>query len=85
MHIGKFGFYIIQAFNMITFYFFGRAVESTFGSKRLLVLYLAGIIGGVMLSNLNSNAHHLGASAAINAILTYYICNFPNSKIILKW
>ena len=69
---------------MVTFYFFGRAVESTFGSKRLLTLYMAGILGGVIFSNLSSGNTFLGSSAAVNAILTYYICNFPNGNLYLE-
>jgi membrane associated rhomboid family serine protease len=62
---------------MITFYFFGRAVEQMYGSRRLLTLYAAGILGGVLFSNIASGNTYLGASAAVNCILTYYICNFP--------
>lgn len=68
---------------MITFYYFGQAIEYTFGSKRLLIVFLAGLLGGAFSSNLEHGAHYLGASAAVNAVLTYYICTFPNSNICL--
>jgi len=62
---------------MLTFFFFGRALESTFGSKRLLMVYTAGILGGVLFSNLGNGYNYLGASAALNSIVTYQICHFP--------
>ena len=63
---------------MLTFYFFGRAVEQVFGSKRLLQLYFLGVLGGAIMANWNSGNSYLGASAAVNAILIYHICHFPN-------
>lgn len=77
MHLG---------FNMLTFYFFGRTVEAHFGPKRLLSLYLAGALAGAFMhlySSGNGYKIGLGASAAVNALLTYYICNFPREIIIL--
>ncbi|CAD8213154.1 unnamed protein product [Paramecium octaurelia] len=69
-------------FNMVTFYFFGRTIEAYFGSKRLLAIYLAGaLVGGLMQSR--QAGISLGASAACNALLTYYICNFPREIILL--
>jgi membrane associated rhomboid family serine protease len=41
--------------NMIPLFFFGRAIENIFGSKRLLLLYLGGaIFGGIFQLTLDS-------------------------------
>ena len=70
------------AFNMVSLYFFGRVIEGNFGSKRFLGIYLAGALAGSLLGNRHGLVI-LGASASTNAMLTYFICNFPREIIIL--
>jgi rhomboid protease GluP len=60
MHIG---------FNMYALYIIGSSVESYYGWKRFLALYLLGAFGGVVLSFLLSPAVSIGASGAVFALI----------------
>ena len=80
-----FGF-LHLGFNMVSFYFFGRVVEATFGRLPLLQLYM---LGGTMCSlfSLNqANRHYgdttyMGASGGMASVLTFFILNFPKETI----
>lgn len=67
---------------MVTLFFFGRSIEAYFGPKRLLFSYLLGALFGGGFSayrdtKLPYERYTLGASGAVNAVLTYFIFNFP--------
>ena len=74
-------------FNMVTFYFFGFALESTIGTFRFVLLYGAGLV----LSHACSYFKHkdnqqyatLGASGAISAVLFAYIVYYPDRSLII--
>ena len=72
IHIGI----VHLAFNVYALYAFGRQVESRFGPRRFLALYLVSGLCGSVLSFLGSDALSAGASGAIfglvGATITYY-------------
>ncbi len=73
------------AFNMITLYFFGRAMEPLFVSEIGAVGYLAFYFGAIVFSILptyatnrdNPNYRSLGASGAVSAVLFSFILVNP--------
>ena len=82
------------AFNMITFYFFGRYVEQAFGyyfgtngGFYFLALYLAGIVVSDLPSywknRTNVNFSAIGASGGVSAVLFSTILIDPLMKIYL--
>jgi membrane associated rhomboid family serine protease len=78
-------------FNMITLFFFGRAMEDFFaphfGGFGYYVFYLGGIIVSVLPSALpnrhNPNYATLGASGAVSAVLFAYILLQPLSLLFI--
>lgn len=78
-------------FNMITLFFFGRAVESFFtsyiGMAGFVLFYLGGIVAAILPSWLanrdNPRYRSLGASGAVSAVLFAYIFMAPWSTIFL--
>ena len=74
-------------FNMVTFYFFAFALESTIGTFRFVLLYTLGLL----LSHACSYFKHkdnqqyatLGASGAISAVLFAYIVYYPDHTLII--
>ncbi|QDZ25160.1 rhomboid domain-containing protein [Chloropicon primus] len=84
------------AVNMLGLYFWGRDVGQLLGGKKLLGLYLAGGLAGaaVQLALDYSNQKEyrwgqprerycLGASAAVNSMVTLNILLFPKSTVLL--
>ena len=78
-------------FNMITLFFFGRAMEDFFaphfGGFGYYVFYLGGIVVSVLPSALpnrnNPNYATLGASGAVSAVLFAYILLQPLSLLFI--
>ncbi|MEH6422110.1 rhomboid family intramembrane serine protease [Pseudomonas sp. CGJS7] len=78
-------------FNMITLYFFGRAVENVFGQlvgpAMYLVFYLSAIVVAILPSYLrhrkDSGYVSLGASGAVSAVLFAFVLVDPWSWIIV--
>lgn len=78
-------------FNMITLFFFGRALEGFFarylGSFGLLWFYLGGLLVSILPTYIknrnNANYHSLGASGAVSAVLFAFILLSPWSMIIV--
>lgn len=78
-------------FNMITLYFFGRAMEGFYVSRGGAIGYLIFYVGALVVSSLPSYLQHkndsryrsLGASGAVSAVLFAYILLAPWSKIIV--
>ena len=78
----KYDFLVV---NMVTLLFFGRSIEAYFGPKRLLFSFIIGALMGGGLSaykdtKLPYERYTLGASGAVNSVLTYFICNFPKGR-----
>jgi membrane associated rhomboid family serine protease len=75
------------AFNCITFWSFGFALERVIGSLRFLLLYLAGLIasdfGTYFKHRDDPNYASLGASGAILAVLFASIIYFPTQSMYL--
>lgn len=73
------------AFNMFSFYAFGRYIELITGVGALLAIYFASIVGGNLLS-LFLHRHHYyfayGASGGVCGIIFAYIFLFPGSGIV---
>jgi len=72
VHVGLWHFFI----NMYSLYVLGPAVESFFGSVRMLALYLIAGVGGVGLSMLFSAHASAGASGAIFGLLGAMVAFF---------
>ena len=78
-------------FNMITLFFFGRALEGFFagylGSLGLLWFYLGGLLVSILPTYIknrnNANYYSLGASGAVSAVLFAFILLSPWSMIIV--
>ena len=78
-------------FNMLTLYFFGRAMEGFYASRIGVIGYLIFYVGGLVVSSLPSYLQHkndsryrsLGASGAVSAVLFAFILLSPWSKIIV--
>jgi membrane associated rhomboid family serine protease len=78
-------------FNMLTLFFFGRAMEPLFtavlGAFGFGLFYLGGLIISILPTYLknrrNSNYHSLGASGAVSAVLFAYVLWAPWSKILV--
>ncbi|WP_300618743.1 rhomboid family intramembrane serine protease [Dokdonella sp.] len=79
------------AFNMITLFFFGRAMEGFYVARGGEVGYLVFYVGALVVSSLPSYLQHkndshyrsLGASGAVSAVLFAFILLAPWSKIIV--
>ena len=78
-------------FNMITLFFFGRALEGFFagylGPLGLLWFYLGGLLVSILPTYIknrnNANYYSLGASGAVSAVLFAFILLSPWSMIIV--
>ena len=78
-------------FNMMTLFFFGRAIESFYtaklGTLGFLLFYLGGLVISILPTYLknrkNSNYHSLGASGAVSAVLFAFVLFAPWSRIIV--
>jgi membrane associated rhomboid family serine protease len=74
-------------FNMMTFYFFGFALEGYIGSIPFLVLYMAGLLishaGTYYKQRRNPDYACLGASGAISAVLFAAIVYFPSQSLFI--
>lgn len=71
-------------FNGLGLFFFGRELESTLGSTRLLHLLLASALGGALVW-LGINFHRpgtmIGASGILMGLLAVYACLYPRRPI----
>lgn len=74
-------------FNMMTFYFFGFALERAIGSIAFLILYFAALVishaGTYYKQRNNPQYASLGASGAISAVLFAAILYFPEQSLII--
>ena len=78
-------------FNMLTLFFFGRAIESFYamelGRLGFLLFYIGGLVVSILPTYLknrrNPNYHSLGASGAVSAVLFAYILFAPWNRIIV--
>ncbi|NUQ80032.1 MAG: rhomboid family intramembrane serine protease [Bacteroidetes bacterium] len=74
-------------FNLITFYFFAFALESTVGSGFFLVIYVVSWLVGDALTiwfhHRESGYYSLGASGAISGVLFSFILFYPMEDIYL--
>src|SRR5580692_2535364 len=75
------------AFNLITFYSFGFALERAIGTTRFVALYFCGLlvsgIGTCIKHRDEPNYASLGASGAILAVLFASIVYFPHSRLLI--
>lgn len=77
------------AFNMLALFFLGRDVETAYGRKEFLRIYLAtAIFAAVVWAVTNKmlgtkNACVYGASGAIAGIVVLYALNFPHRTLLL--
>jgi membrane associated rhomboid family serine protease len=78
-------------FNMLTLFFFGRAIESFYamelGRLGFLLFYIGALVVSILPTYLknrrNPNYHSLGASGAVSAVLFAYILFAPWNRIIV--
>lgn len=71
--------------NSLSFYLFARNIEAAYGVATMLTVYLAGIVGGSILSLLihrqDAEYRALGASGGVCGVIFAYIFLLPNSSI----
>jgi membrane associated rhomboid family serine protease len=76
-------------FNMLTLYFFANIVIANFGSLHFLLIYLASLLMGSLLSFFfHQNEYHysaLGASGAVTGILYSAILLYPNMELYIMF
>ncbi|NOX55252.1 MAG: rhomboid family intramembrane serine protease [Planctomycetes bacterium] len=75
-------------FNMLFVWWFGRALETMFGSREFLLFYLtAALIAGLSFVGLQFMVHDLspaiGASGAVMAIVMVYAMYYPRQQILI--
>lgn len=75
--------------NMIGLFFFGRAAESVYGSRKFLWMYLTAILGGgiiwivTAMPAVGRGAAVLGASGGVVAVVILFCLHFPHQKVYL--
>ena len=72
--------------NMITLFFFGRALYQIVGqNKFLLVYFIGGILGNVVfiLFNMSTGSLVIGASGAVYAIAGALVVMMPNMRVMM--
>lgn len=76
--------------NMYFFYGFGKAIETSIGSKKFLTLYLfSGILGSLAHCFVSALILHepeleaLGASGAISGVLVFFALKYPDERVYL--
>jgi membrane associated rhomboid family serine protease len=75
-------------FNMLFLWWFGRTLESMYGSREFLLFYLAGaVLSGAVFVGLGLAMRNLtpaiGASGAVMAVMMLYAMHFPRQQILL--
>jgi membrane associated rhomboid family serine protease len=80
-------------FNMITFWFFGRAIEYRYGQREFLAFYLLAIIAGGLVWLVGTmiidhsftpiSGGMLGASGGVMAVLLLFCLNYPHETILI--
>ncbi len=81
LHVG----WLHLIFNMLSLYFFSGGIEYLLGGVKFLIIYMAGLIGGNLLS-LFIHRHHgdyqaVGASGAVCGVIFASIALFPGFGI----
>ncbi len=76
------------AVNMLFLYWFGRALETMYGSREFLLFYLtAAVLASVAFVGLDlvtgDRIPAIGASGAVMAVVMLYAMHFPHEKILL--
>ncbi|HUG70610.1 MAG TPA: rhomboid family intramembrane serine protease [Pirellulaceae bacterium] len=78
-------------FNMLSLWFLGRTVESVYGSKEILRVYLVTVVLGAVVQAVRQYAmvpeaeweRCLGASGAVVAVVMLFVFNFPKQTLLL--
>jgi membrane associated rhomboid family serine protease len=75
-------------FNMLFVWWFGRTLESMYGSREFLLFYLtAALLSGVAFLGLSLAMNRLnpaiGASGAVMAVVVLYAIHFPRQQILI--
>lgn len=70
---------------MLSLFFFGREIETLYGPRRFLALYLAGaVFAGLVYCALDYGATPIvGASGAVYAVMVAYACHYPRRRILV--
>jgi membrane associated rhomboid family serine protease len=76
--------------NMFGLWVFGRDVESIYGPKEFLRIYLTTIVLGGLVwclreSLADTNSYLIGASGAVTAIILLFVLHFPKRTILLMF
>ncbi|MBK1879048.1 rhomboid family intramembrane serine protease [Pelagicoccus mobilis] len=81
------GSFLHILFNMLMLFFFGRVAIQTLGQKRFLQLYFAAVLAGGLLwfaaSFISGAGSVVGASAAVSALIIFFVCLNPDGEISL--
>lgn len=81
------GDFIHILFNMLMLFFFGRVALQTLGQKRFLQLYFSAVLLGGFFwfgaSFMSGAPAVVGASAAVSALIIFFVCLNPDGQISL--
>ena len=76
--------------NMLTLWFFGRAVEGVLGRAEFIRFYMAALVvaglawlASVAVRQESGTTQLIGASGAVTAVLAVFIWNFPHQTVLL--
>lgn len=74
-------------FNMLWFWWMGRAVEEAIGPRSFTVIYVSALIAGAIFHSVSGMVFDyklvIGASAAVNGIMVAFAVMFPRTPIML--
>jgi membrane associated rhomboid family serine protease len=81
------GSFVHIAFNALTLFMFGRAVEARLGGTRFLRLYVAAALGGAALSlvlrPIAGDLPIIGASGAIYGVMLAFVLAWPDAPVLV--
>ena len=77
-------------FNMLILFWFGRTLETMYGSSEFLLFYLtAAVFAGLAYTGMNlftgSSIPAIGASGAVMAVMMLYTVHFPREVFYIFW
>lgn len=75
-------------FNMLTLFFLGRPLETRYGSREFLWIYLTGIVvAGLVWSLVRLPLENAGvvrgASGGVSTVLALFVLNYPHERVLL--
>ncbi len=82
LHVFLHGGWLHLLGNLYFLMLFGRNVECAFGRRRMLGLFFLSALLGALLHGMFTDAGLIGASGGVFGILVFYVCQFPQARVI---